>query len=109
MADPSTGALVGRVGVMHQPEWTATPEKDEIGWAIAPDRWGEGLASEAAAAAIVDAFGRVGLERIVAWTTPDNVASRRVMEKCGMRHGGSAAWKGREHVWYDLRRGAPRH
>jgi RimJ/RimL family protein N-acetyltransferase len=51
---------------------------------------GEGLASEAATAAIDDAFGRVGLERIVAWTTPDNVASGRGMEKCGMGRGGSA-------------------
>ena len=70
---------------------------------IAAERWGEGLATEAAAAAIADAFGRVRLERLVSWTTPDNLASRRVMEKCGLRHRGTAAWKGREHVWYDVR------
>jgi RimJ/RimL family protein N-acetyltransferase len=104
--DRRTGELVGRVGLMHAPEWSATEEKDEIGWAIARERWGEGLASEAATAAIDDAFDRVGLERIVAWTTPHNVASRRVMEKCGMRHGGSALWKGLPHVWYDIRRGS---
>lgn len=102
--DRRTAELVGRVGLMHAPEWSAT---DEIGWAIARERWGDGLASEAAATAIDDAFDRVGLDRIVAWTTPD-VASQRVMETCGMRQGGSARWKGREHVWYDVRRGAPR-
>ncbi len=108
VVDRRTGALVGRVGLMHAPEWSATEVKDEIGWAIARERWGEGLASEAATTAIHDVFDRVGLERIVAWTTPDNVASQRVMEKCGMRQGGSALWKGRAHVWYDVRRGAPR-
>ena len=107
VVDRGTEAVVGRVGLMHAPEWSATAEQDEIGWAIARERWGEGLAAEAARAAIDDAFERVALERILAWTTPDNVASRRVMEKSGMRHGGSAPWKGREHVWYDVRRAPP--
>ena len=61
---------------------------------IAAERWGEGLATEAAAAAIADAFGRVGLERAPELDAPDNLASRRVMEKCGLRHRGTAAWKG---------------
>jgi RimJ/RimL family protein N-acetyltransferase len=109
VADRTTGALVGRVGIMHQPEWTQTPQKDEVGWVIATDRWGEGLATEAAAASIADTFERVGLERVLSWTLPDNLASVRVIEKCGMRRGGSAAWRGREHVWYDVCRGATGH
>jgi RimJ/RimL family protein N-acetyltransferase len=102
-ADLVTGSLVGRVGVMRQPEWEETPEKDELGWTIAAGRWGEGLATEAAAAAMADAFGRVGLQRIVSWTTPDNHASRRVMEKCGLHFRGNTLWDGRHHVWYDVR------
>ena len=101
--DPGSGRLLGRVGVMRQPDWTETPEKDEVGWVIAADRWGEGLASEAADAAIRDAFDRVGLERVVSFTLPENAASRRVMEKCGLTHRGLASWKGRQHVWYDVR------
>jgi RimJ/RimL family protein N-acetyltransferase len=107
VADRTTGTLAGRVGVMHQPEWAETPEKDEVGWVVAAERWGEGLATEAAAAAIADAFGRVGLERIVSWTLPDNLASVRVMEKSGLAYRGNASWKGRAHVWYDLRRRSP--
>ena len=103
VADIVTGGLVGRVGVMRQPDWPETPEKDEIGWTIAAGRWGEGLATEAAAAAIADAFGRVGLQRIISWTTPDNRASLRVMEKCGLRLRGITAWKGRDHLWCDVR------
>jgi RimJ/RimL family protein N-acetyltransferase len=100
--DRQTGAFVGRVGVMHQPAWTATPEKDEIGWAIVSARQGEGLATEAAAAAIADVFDRVGLSRITSWTVPENLASRRVMEKCGLSYGGVTRWNGTEHVWFSL-------
>ena len=102
--EKATGKLVGRVGVMRQPDWTVTPEADEVGWVIAADRWGHGLASEAAAAAIDDAFDRVALTRIVSFTLPENVASRRVMERCGLSYRGVTDWKGREHVWYDVRR-----
>ena len=97
--DRRTGLLVGRVGVMRQPEWSAT---EEVGWTIAHNRWGEGLAAEAARATIADVFERVGLPRIVSWTTPDNVASRRVMDKCGLRYRGTVDWKGVDYVWYDL-------
>jgi len=103
VADRMTGALVGVVGVMRQPDWEETPEKDEVGWTVAAGRWGEGLATEAATAAIVDAFGRVGLQRVLGWTTPDNLASRRVMEKCGLHFRGNTTWKRRHHLWYDLR------
>jgi RimJ/RimL family protein N-acetyltransferase len=100
--DRVTGVFVGRVGVMHQPGWTATPEKEEIGWAIVSARHGEGLATEAARAAIADVFDRVGLPRITSWTVPENVASRRVMEKCGLAYRGVTLWKGTNHVWYAI-------
>ncbi len=86
---------------MRQPDWTATPQKDEVGWMIASERHGQGLAAEAALAAIADAFLRVDLERVVSFTLPENLASRRVMEKCGLTYRGLAPWKGRAHVWYD--------
>ena len=106
--DRTSGQLVGRVGVMRQPDWAATPEQDEIGWVVRADRSRDGLATEAAAAAIADAFDRVGLGRIVSFTLPENTASRRVMDKCGLAYRGRVAWKGREHVWYDLKAGASR-
>ncbi len=86
---------------MRVEAWTATPEKDEIGWVIAPSRWGAGYATEAAQSAIRDGFERVGLDRIVSFTLPENVASWRVMERCGMHRRGEAEWAGRMHIWYD--------
>ena len=46
--------------------------------------WGQGYATEAAAAALEDGFGRLGLDEIVAYTTPVNHRSRAVMARLGM-------------------------
>ncbi len=56
----------------------------EIGWRLSSSHWGQGYAPEAAKAALNYGFYEVGLEEIVAITVPDNMKSRRVMEKIGM-------------------------
>ena len=56
----------------------------EIAWRLARPFWGRGYATEAAAAALAFAFESLRLDQVVAFTTPDNVASRRVMERLGM-------------------------
>ena len=56
----------------------------EAAWRLARPYWGRGYAYEAARAAIDDGFGRLGLNEIVAFTVPANLASRRIMEKLGM-------------------------
>jgi RimJ/RimL family protein N-acetyltransferase len=58
----------------------------EIGWRLALDYWGHGYATEAARAALAFGFSEAGLDEIVALTVPDNIRSRRVMEKIGMTH-----------------------
>jgi RimJ/RimL family protein N-acetyltransferase len=75
-------------------------EEVEIGWAVAPERWGEGLATELGAASIAVAFGPLGLVDVVPFARPDNVASRRVMEKLGFSFEGDTVCKGMPHVLY---------
>jgi RimJ/RimL family protein N-acetyltransferase len=58
----------------------------EIGWRLSAERWGRGLASEAAGAVVRFAFGSLALDALVSFTVPANVRSRRVMEKIGMTH-----------------------
>jgi ribosomal-protein-alanine N-acetyltransferase len=57
----------------------------EIGWRLAREHWGRGYATEAATAVCDYAFGPLGLNRLVSFTTPANWRSRRVMEALGMR------------------------
>jgi RimJ/RimL family protein N-acetyltransferase len=80
--DRATGEPVGRVGLSHHRAW---PDDPEVGWWIDPERWGEGLATEAGAATIAHAFETLRLPRVVSLTTEANVASRRVMEKLELR------------------------
>ncbi|HYL34700.1 MAG TPA: GNAT family N-acetyltransferase [Bryobacteraceae bacterium] len=56
----------------------------EIGWRLAADYWGRGLATEGAREMVRYAFEDLGLEELVSMTVPANVRSRRVMEKLGM-------------------------
>lgn len=58
----------------------------EIGWRLSSGHWGLGLATEAAREVLRHAFDELRLNEVVAFTTADNRASRRVMEKIGMRH-----------------------
>lgn len=57
----------------------------EIGWRLARDEWGKGLATEAAHRVMDFGFKEIGLERVVSICHVDNRASRRVMDKLGMR------------------------
>jgi RimJ/RimL family protein N-acetyltransferase len=80
--DRVTGEPVGRVGLSYHRAW---PDDPEVGWWIAPERWGEGLATEAGAASIAYGFETLRLPRIVSIAIEENVASRRVMEKLELR------------------------
>ena len=58
----------------------------EAAWRLAePYRWGKGYATEAARLRSLDfGFDALGLDEILAWTTPANMPSQRVMQRLGM-------------------------
>jgi RimJ/RimL family protein N-acetyltransferase len=56
----------------------------EMGWRLSSAHWGKGLATEAARAVVDEAFDHHDFLELVAFTVPENLASRRVMEKLGM-------------------------
>ena len=58
--------------------------RQQIGWHVRRDLWGQGLATEAALACRDYGFDHLGLERLSALIHPENIASRRVAEKIGM-------------------------
>ena len=63
----------------------AAQSEAELGWLIAREHQGRGLATEAARALVKLCFGALGVRRVVASTFEANRASWRVMEKAGMR------------------------
>jgi [ribosomal protein S5]-alanine N-acetyltransferase len=100
--DRGTGAFVGR-GAVRRIE-IGGREEVEVGYAVAAERWGRGLATEMAAGLVAHAEGH-GLRGLVAYTEPTNAASRRVMEKVGFRYERDVEHHGRPQVLY--RRATP--
>ena len=78
----TTGRPIGWGGLQH-----ATIGVDEcltVGYVIAPDAWGNGFATEIAAASVEHAFSVLGVGELHASVLSTNLASRRVLEKVGM-------------------------
>ncbi len=61
-----------------------------LGFALAPEAWGKGLATQAAAAIVEAGFGLTNSVEIFASVRVENGVSRRVLEKCGFDHLGIA-------------------
>jgi len=79
MFDRATGEAIGDAGLLYLP---ATKET-ELGYRLVKPWWGKGLATETAQAWLDYAFGELALPEVIAFSHPDNVASVRVMQKCG--------------------------
>jgi RimJ/RimL family protein N-acetyltransferase len=79
LLEKSSGQLVGAAG-LHRTVWT-TP-KTEVGYWGRTSRSGKGFISEAVAALASFALTRLGVARIEIVTDEQNIASRRVAERC---------------------------
>lgn len=79
----STGAFLGRF-CLHPDEGCGS-DIAALGYRLRRAAWGKGYGTEGARALIRKGFTELGVRRIVAMTYEHNIASRRVMEKVGMR------------------------
>lgn len=61
----------------------------EIGWRLAFEHWGKGLATEAARGALHVGFVSLGLPEVLSFTAVQNLRSRAVMERLSMRESGT--------------------
>ena len=67
------------------PHEGGAPGEAELGFRLRKSAWGRGYATEGSRALIRRAFTEFGLRRVVADTMAENIASRRVLEKAGLR------------------------
>ncbi len=79
-----TGAFIGYCGFLRR-EYGRYKGDIEIGYALAKDAWGRGLAAETGAKILQYGFEILGFERVIASARPENARSIRVTEKMGMR------------------------
>jgi ribosomal-protein-alanine N-acetyltransferase len=76
------------------------PEID-LGYRFMRKSWGQGYATEAAAACLQYGFKALGLKRIVGRALPENEASLQVLTKCGMQYLGEEMIEGLLHKTYE--------
>jgi len=93
-----TGEMIGTAGIQ--------PLEDtgeiEVGYSIIKPYWGRGIGTEAAKGWMEYGFNTAGLERIVAVAIKENIASRRIMEKLGMRFEKNEIHYGEECAFYGI-------
>ena len=74
------------LGWFHfRPANDTRPNEVELGYRLHKSAWGKGYATEGSRALIDKGFAELGVERVVAFTMVVHVASRRVLEKSGLR------------------------
>lgn len=109
IAEDHHGAFLGWFGLTVIAQGPTGPS---LGYRLRRAHWGRGLATEGGRALVDHAFTELGAERVSAETMAVNTASRRVMEKCGLRYVRTFRQHfddplpGTEHgeVWYEITR-----
>lgn len=78
------GRMIGFAGVAHPTFLPELARRPELGWRLARDAWGRGLATEAATAARDHAFEELRLPELISIIHPENERSRRLAQRLGM-------------------------
>jgi RimJ/RimL family protein N-acetyltransferase len=77
--------FLGYCGIVPWGEDHPLGAHHEIGWRLIRRAWGHGYATEAASAALADAFDRCDISEVLAYTSADNVRSQQVMTRLELR------------------------
>lgn len=99
-----TGVLAGWCGMDYATELGCA----ELTYLLSASVWGRGYATEAARATVRFGFEAAGLERIMSMAHPDNIASNKVIQRCGLRVSGSIVIEETTMLLYSMDRpGSP--
>ena len=90
--------FIGWCGLKYRPEL----DEIDLGYRFMKQAWGKGYATEAAMASIKYGFEQLGMKRIVGRAMPGNIASIKVLEKCGMKFIGEELVDGHPALTYEL-------
>jgi RimJ/RimL family protein N-acetyltransferase/nitrite reductase/ring-hydroxylating ferredoxin subunit len=84
IVDAASDRYIGSIGLNLGPN----PRRHAIGYLVAPEARGRGVATRAVRLIARWAFESLPIERLALWTLPGNVASQAVAEKAGFRYEG---------------------
>ncbi|PIG93537.1 GNAT family N-acetyltransferase [Gloeocapsopsis sp. IPPAS B-1203] len=78
----NSSQMIGYCGLRYLDEINET----EVLYGLAKAYWGRGIATQAAQAAVSYGFNVAHLDKLIAMALPDNLASRRVIQKAGLQY-----------------------
>ena len=98
------GRVVGRAGFLRwdSETWEVGGAETELGWLLAREHWGQGYATEAAAALRDWALVERGLTRLISLIRHENVQSVRVAERIGERYERDVVARGHTTQLYSI-------
>lgn len=82
VVDKQSKKVVGLAGL----ELLAGSNEIEAGYILSREYWGRGFGTEILKGLIKYGFSQLQCEKIIAISVPENLASIKVMEKCGMHY-----------------------
>lgn len=94
--------VIGDCGIIKQNVVGETAM--EVGYHFRRDQWGRGYATEAARGCMGLAFDSFGADKVISLIRPENVPSRRVAERNGMKLEREVVHYGLPHLVYAMRR-----
>lgn len=93
-----TRELVGRAGLLNLYGWPGI----EVCWALSPNHWAKGFATEAAIASIVWAFDNNVSDSLISLIHPDNIKSENVALRSGETFRELITFKGQPTKFYEI-------
>jgi RimJ/RimL family protein N-acetyltransferase len=86
--DPLDGRVAGFTGACKAAWHPQYAQEVEVGWRLARWSWGRGFATDGARLSLLPVFEHLRIADLLAFVHPDNVRSRAVVERLGMRRTG---------------------
>ena len=90
---------IGMCGILKRPEL----EQPDLGYALLPDFTGQGFAFESTQAVLKAHLEQFSLNPVLAVTKPDNLPSRRLLERLGFEQEGELELYGSQNCLYGFR------
>lgn len=98
-----SGEFIGWAGLKLESNVNGHEQFYDLGYRFIQKHWGKGYASEAAQAWVDYGFKVMKLEKINAFIDIDNIASRKAIEKAGLKFIETFMENGVEEAWYELK------
>ncbi|MES2679066.1 MAG: GNAT family N-acetyltransferase [Bacteroidota bacterium] len=99
--EKTTGQLIGWAGLkLFTDEVNGIKDFHELGYRFMKKHWGKGYATEASKAIVNYGFEELGLTDIYGMTDPENLASKKVLEKTGLKYLETFDFSGEATDWF---------